>query len=102
MKVTRGRDHCFLGMKFTINDNQTVSIRMKDYLVDAIQQSSLNVVKTAATPARKTLFDLDPLSPRLPKRLAEQFHSTVAKLLYVATRARIDLLLAISFLCTRV
>jgi hypothetical protein len=42
------------------------------------------------------------VSDVLDKDEAESFHSTVARLLYVATRARPDILLAISFLCTRV
>jgi hypothetical protein len=33
---------------------------------------------------------------------AEVFHRIVAKLLYVALQARMDILLAIGFLCTRV
>jgi hypothetical protein len=38
----------------------------------------------------------------LNKQDAEAFHRVVAKLLYVSTRARMDLLLAVGFLCTRV
>jgi len=34
--------------------------------------------------------------------LADKFHRIVAKLLYVTKRARVDILLAIAFLCTRV
>jgi hypothetical protein len=38
----------------------------------------------------------------LSKAEAKTFHSVSAKLLYVSLRARVDLLLAIAFLCTRV
>jgi hypothetical protein len=38
----------------------------------------------------------------LNKEEGEVFHSVVAKLLYISTRARMDLLLAVAFLCTRV
>ena len=46
---------------------------------------------------------MDQTSPRLSAKPAATFHSIVAKLvLYVATSARVDLLLAVTFLCTRV
>jgi hypothetical protein len=60
------------------------------------------VTRIAATPARRDLFDIDEDAKRLGKKQAEVFHSVVAKLLYVSIRARSDILLAISFLCTRV
>ena len=36
------------------------------------------------------------------RKRAQTFHSVVAKLLYVGTRARMDILLALGFLCSRV
>ena len=54
------------------------------------------------TPARKDLFNVDEEAPSLGKERADIFHSIVAKLLYVSTRGRMDILLAIGFLCTRV
>ena len=60
--------------------------------------------KSAATPAKGTLFDEDDVDQaiRLDKNEAEKFHHATAKLLYVSKRVRIDIDLAISFLCTRV
>jgi hypothetical protein len=45
---------------------------------------------------------VDDSAARLGKSDAEVFHSVVAKLLYVAIRARMDILLAVGFLCSRV
>ena len=56
----------------------------------------------AATPANRNLFAVNEDLPLLENRQAESFHHIVAKLLYVAKRARIDLQLAIAFLCSRV
>jgi hypothetical protein len=84
------------------NEDATVSASMKTYLEEAISESELQITKLAATPAKKYLFEIDETLPVLDKREAEVFHSIVAKLLYVATRARPDILLAISFLCKRV
>ncbi|MEL7342602.1 MAG: Ty1/Copia family ribonuclease HI, partial [Bacteroidota bacterium] len=102
MNVTRGKVHVFLGMTITFNDDRTATIDMENYLVEAIAESNLDIQGKAATPATKNLFEIDPESPTLPEKPAETFHSIVAKLLYVAVRARMDILLAVGFLCTRV
>jgi hypothetical protein len=75
---------------------------MKQYLQEALEESKMNIKHEAATPARKTLFDVDKDSPRLTEEQSDIFHSITAKLLYVATRARMDILLAVGFLATRV
>jgi hypothetical protein len=61
-----------------------------------------DISKYASTPATKELFEINDASPKLSKLQADNFHHIVAKLLYVSKRARIDIQLAIAFLCTRV
>jgi len=102
MTVTRGKEHTFLGMKIRYTDVGTAVVTMKEYLKEAIQESGMDITRVAATPARKNLFDVDEKSKTLGKLDSEVFHSVVAKLLYVSIRARMDILLAIGFLCTRV
>jgi hypothetical protein len=102
MTITRGRKHVFLGMHITYNADGTADIIMRDYLEEAIAESGLEIMRTAATPAKRDLFDIDAQATPLTTKESETFHSVVAKLLYVATRARTDILLAVSFLCTRV
>jgi hypothetical protein len=102
MTVTRGKEHVFLGMNIKYTDQRTAVITMKSYLEEAIDESGLSINRTAATPARKNLFEVDDGATPLQKNEAEVFHSVVAKLLYVSIRARMDLLLAVGFLCTRV
>ena len=75
---------------------------MHAYLEEAIKESGLSIKSKAATPAQKDMFNVDDKAPLLSKQRAEVFHSVMAKLLYVYTRARMDLLLAVGFLCTRV
>jgi hypothetical protein len=89
-----------MNIKYT--NDRTAVVTMKSYLEEAIAESGMSINRTAATPARKNLFELDEKATPLPKSEAETFHSVVAKLLYVSIRARADLLLAVSFLCTRV
>jgi hypothetical protein len=50
----------------------------------------------------KKLFDVNVTLQKIEKNRSEAFHSVVAKLLFVATRARIDILLVVSVLCSRV
>ena len=54
------------------------------------------------TPAPTYLFDINVDSDLLPESLKIIFHSTVAKLIYISTRTRQDLLTTISFLSKRV
>ena len=103
MTVTRGKEHVFLGMNVKYTDEKTAVISMKNYLIEAIDESGLDIKRTAATPATRELFEVDEKSKVLSTSDAEVFHRTVAKLLYVAIRARAELLLPIGFfLCTRV
>jgi hypothetical protein len=102
MTVTRGREHTFLGMKIRYTGEGTAIITMKQYLEEALAESEIRISRTAVTPATRNLFEVDPDSPRLDKHRAEVLHSVTAKLLYVSLRARVDLLLAVVFLCTRV
>jgi hypothetical protein len=80
----------------------TATIHMPSYISEAIQESGLEVTKTASSPCASTLLDVDSKSPLLSPEKAKRFHSIVAKLNYVGTRARTDILLALSFLCGRV
>lgn len=90
MTVTRGKEHNFLGMKITYKDNGTAEITMRDYLEEAIAESGMNITRTAATPAKRDLFEIDDKAHPLTKRDAEVFHRVAAKLLYLSTRARME------------
>ena len=102
MTVTRGREHVFLGMKIRYTGERTAVITMRQYLEEALAECGMDITREAKTPAKRCLFDVDPKSPRLETADAELFHSVSAKLLYVSLRARVDILLPIIYLCTRV
>lgn len=59
-------------------------------------------LKSAKTPAAEHLFAVNEKAPKLPQKLKEEFHTTVAKGLFLTKRARPDLQPTIPFLCTRV
>ena len=102
MTVTRGKEHVFLGMDIEFCNDGTASIKMKGYIKEAIAEFRGDISRTAATPAKKDLFMIDDASGPLTLADREIFHSIVAKLLYVSKRGRLDIQLAIAFLCTRV
>jgi hypothetical protein len=75
----------------------TVDITIYDYL-----ESCMDITRTAGTPAKRDMFEIDENAQMLGKRYAEIFHSVAAKHLYVSIRARMDILMPVIFLCTRV
>jgi hypothetical protein len=93
------RDLSYLGMHLKI-DNGSITVSMEAYLRGILEE--LKVTGSVTTPATANLFKLNKLTPLLSHREAKQFHTTVAKLLYLAKRTRVDILLAIAFLSTRV
>jgi hypothetical protein len=102
MTVTRGKTHEFLGMDITYETDGTAKINMSRYTKESIDEFMGEIKKSSPTPATKDLFDIKENSPKLNKSKSENFHSIVAKLLYVSKRARADIQLPVAFLCTRV
>ena len=104
MTVTRGKEHSFIGMDIVFRDDGKFEITMKNYLRESIEAFDEEISKSAQTTAKGDLFDEDVAEDKevLQESEAEMFHHIVAKLLYVAKRARPDIDLAIPFLCTRV
>ena len=102
MTVTRGPRHDFLGMQIEYHGDGTASIHMPAYIQEAIDESGLQIHTNSPSPCSGTLLKIDPDSPALGRKRAQTFHSVVAKLIYVGTRTRTDILLALGFLCGRV
>ena len=90
----------YLGMDFDYSTEGVVKVSMKKIIEKVLEE--IQVDGTCRTPASNELFLVDETSELLPKDLKEKFHSVVALLLYLAKRARPDILTAISFLTTRV
>jgi hypothetical protein len=99
LTVHDGLIHSYLGMSFDFSTQSEVKITMDGYTRDLIKFA--NIQGTAATPATEHLFTTRE-SEQLGNEKKELFHSTMAKILYLAKRVRPDLLTAIAFLATRV
>lgn len=105
MKVNRGSDDTFVGMNIKLKDDATIAINMDDYITECFPVFGEPVDGRANTPAKENLFDegTDPEDKvLLSEDKSNRFRHIVAKLLFVAKGARIDIDLGISFLCTRV
>jgi len=89
-----------LGMVFAFTTKGTVVIEMKNYIEELLEYTETKI--SALTPAELNLFDVNYKDELLSDVERAKFHTVVAKLLHLAKRARPDILLATSYLTTRV
>ena len=103
VKVTRGKIHDYLGMTFDFSEKGKVQVDMSDYIESMVNDFSVDFTEAdkAATPAAEDLFNVDE-SELLDKKRKEEFHTFVAKSLFVCKRARPDIHTATAALTTRV
>eukprot|EP01040_Poterioochromonas_malhamensis_P011620 gene11620-12678_t len=80
----------YLGMDFDYSIPGIVKISMKSMIEQILEDFPTTDV--SRTPASAELFQVDENSPLLDDERKESFHSLVAKLLYMAKRARPDIL----------
>lgn len=90
----------YLGMDFDYSIPGIVKISMKSMIEQILEDFPTTDI--SRTPASAELFQVDESSPLLDDERKESFHSLVAKLLYMAKRARPDILTSVIFLTTRV
>jgi hypothetical protein len=89
-------------MQVHLSEDYKAVISMKTYITESMQELGLAINRESTTPAKKKLFELYPTAKRLDKVRSTAFHSILPRLLYVATRARIDIQFVVSLLCLRV
>ena len=77
----------------------TVEINMKQYIKEYIQVFGEDIFKGSNTPAKHNLFMIGYLDS-LSEKVMDLFHRIIGKLLYISKRARMEIYLAVSFLCT--
>ena len=90
----------YLGMVFDFTRSDKVKISMDKYVEDLLRL--YEVKGKAKTPAMPDLLKVDETSKLLNESEREEFHSRVAKLLYLAKRVRPEILTAVIFLTGRV
>ena len=100
INVQEGLVHPYLGMTFDYSVEGKVKVTQDGYVSELI--ASEDIKSAVKTPASEDLFVIDPDSAELNKEAKEHFHSLTAKLLYLSKRTRPDILVAVSFLTSRV
>jgi hypothetical protein len=94
-----GLIHSYLGMTWDFSAPGEVKITMEGYISELLKEC--NIAGAVTTPATNNLF-LTREAILLDAEAKSLFHTRVAKLLYLAKRVRPDILLAVSYLTTRV
>ena len=89
-----------LGMVFNLSHKGEAKVTMQGYVEDMMVSS--DTPNGASTPGIENIFNVHDGVPRATDEEQARFHTIVAKLLYLAKRARPDCLTAVAFLATRV
>lgn len=104
--VHRRKKRNYLGMVLDYSEDQVIKIDMQDYIkkiFDEIPESILKACNgTSTTPAANNFFEVQQDSPKMDPQQKDDFHSNVAKLLFLCKRGRTDIQTAVAFLCMRV
>ena len=56
MTIAGGTEHVFLGMNISFHQDGTASIKMKEYIKEAIANFGDNITRSATTPAKRNLM----------------------------------------------
>jgi hypothetical protein len=98
ISVTYGPVIEYLGMNLNFSTPNQVTITMKNKIETILD--SYSIASSVVSPATDQIFKIRDL-PLLSPSLQISIESTVAKLLYIATHVRPDILLPVNFLCSR-
>ena len=93
MKINRGKIHEYLGMTLDFSVSGEVKITMTPYICEVIDDFSKYDPgsKTARTPAADHLFKVRDDAKPISEKLAQTFHTFVAKSVVATKRARPDI-----------
>ena len=96
-----GDKFSYLGITVQMErDRRAVRLTMEHYVEELLKDTG--TCRGSPTPATSDMREIDEKSEPLEKKKVEVFHSTVARLLYLAKKIRHDLLVSVTFLATRV
>lgn len=101
LKPDIGPDQAYVGMNIHYPGDKTVRISMKSYIQSAIKDFPDTLGKTVTSPCSEHLFEVNPKAEQLPEERRIIFHTIVARLLFISTRARPDIYPTIAFLTSR-
>jgi hypothetical protein len=103
LKVHRGKEHEYLGMKLNYKVPGQVSFDMSDYVEHMLSGFPTEEIQSKSkVPWNEFLFRVDDKSPKLSDDERELFHTVVAQGLFLCKGARLDISPTIAFLTTGV
>ena len=97
--VCNGNRHSYLAMNIVLGD-AGIEVDMAAYIANVVKDKTFR--RVANSPARDDLFEEPEDSEKLGVADKVEFHSDVAKLLYVTKRTRVESLCTVSHLASRV
>ena len=97
LTVTKGNVHIFLGIKISYLKNRRISIHMKEYIKEAVQEFRNDISQVVMSPVSRCMLTVVKVRKLQFKRL-DTFHYDVMKLLWILHRGRPYVATAISFL----
>ena len=102
VKAVRGPIHDYLGMTLDFTKSRVLKLDMSKYIQDMIEDFPDDLDGKEEYPWNDKLFKIDENDKKLDKLKSEEFHTFVAKALFLSKRARPDIQPGIPFLTTRV
>ena len=100
VKGIRGHKHDYLAMDLDFSEKGVLKVDMRTYVKNMIKDFSGKVAKSSV-PWTENLFKVDDTAKDLGPTRQKEFHTFVMKGMFLAKRARQDILPAITFLSTR-
>jgi hypothetical protein len=97
--LNSGSVHSYLGQTFDFRVPGEVSVSMEGYIRDVLDASGVKGFR--ATPATMDLYEITEGLALLDQQKQDDFHSLVMRLMFLAQRARPDILTPIAFLSRR-
>ena len=101
IKCELTNEFSYLGMHIAICEDKVI-ISMEKFIDDFLKLYGNLSTRHYVTPTLTTFCEIDMKAPLLGEKRKKIFHTIVAKLLYLSKRVRLDLLLSVTFLATRV
>jgi hypothetical protein len=103
VKAHRGKIHSYLGMVLDFSEQGVLQVQMKDYITTLLNKFPYEIGDNKKKyPWNQELFKVHETEKLIPKNEKEIFHKFVAKGLFLAKRARPDIMPSIAYLSTRV
>lgn len=102
VKAVRGHTHDYLGVVLDFSTPGMVGVDMRSYIQAMVEDFSEQLGGNERYPWNDKLFKVDEKSKKLGMVQAEEFHTFVAKALFLSKRARVDIQPVVAFLTTRV